>query len=116
VYAGTDPVTGKPRRIRRTCKTEAKAAQELANILRDAEAERSPDDAATFGMALDRYLEVADLEVSTLVNHKSYMRRIIRPVLGDVRVRKIGPDTLDGLYSHLRKCSRLCRMRHQRGS
>jgi integrase len=108
VYAGTDPVTGKPRRIRRTCTTEAKAAQELANLLRDAEAERAPDDAATFGMVLDRYLEVADLEVSTRVNHESYIRRIIRPVLGDVRVRKIKPDSLDALYAHLKRCSRLC--------
>ena len=108
MYGGTDPVTGKPRRIRRTCKTEPQAAQELANLLRAADAERSPDDSATFGVVLDRYLEVADLEVSTRVNHESYVRRIIRPVLGDVRVRKIGPDSLDALYSHLKRCSRLC--------
>jgi integrase len=25
-----------------------------------------------------------------------------------VRIRKIGPDSLDGLYAHLRRCSRLC--------
>jgi integrase len=108
VYAGTDPVTGKPRRLKRTVKTEAKAVQELARLLRAAEAGRAPDDSATLGLVLDRYLEVADLGVSTRLTHESYIRRIIRPVLGDVRLRNLGPDTLDTLYAHLKRCSRLC--------
>ena len=29
-------------------------------------------------------------------------------MLGDVKLRKIGPDSLDALYAHLRRCSRLC--------
>jgi integrase len=109
VYAGTDPVTGKPRRLKRTVATEARAAEELAKLLKAAEAGQSPDDSATVGLVLDRYLEVADLGLSTRVTHESYIRRIIRPVLGDVRLRKLGPDTLDALYAHLKRCSRLCR-------
>jgi integrase len=108
VYAGTDPVTGKPRRLKCTVKTEAKAVQELARLLRAAEAGRAPDDSATLGLVLDRYLEVADLGVSTRLTHESYIRRIIRPVLGDVRLRNLGPDTLDTLYAHSKRCSRLC--------
>ena len=108
VYAGIDPVTGRERRLKRTVKTEAKAAQELANLLNAAEAGRTPDDSATMGLVLDRYLEVTDLAVSTRMTHESYVRRIIRPVLGDVKIRKIGPDSLDALYAHLRRCSRLC--------
>jgi integrase len=42
------------------------------------------------------------------VNHESYIQRIIRPVLGDTKVRSLQPDTLDALYGHLRRCSRLC--------
>lgn len=108
VYLGTDPVTGKERRLKRTVKTEARAAQELATLLNAAEAGRSPEDSATLGLALDRYLEVADLGVSTRVTHESYIRRIIRPVLGEVKLRRLGPDSLDALYAHLRRCSRLC--------
>ena len=109
VYAGIDPVTGRERRLKRTVKTEAKAAQELANLLNAAEAGRTPDDSATMSLVLDRYLEVTDLAVSTRMTHESYIRRVIRPVLGDVRIRKIGPDSLDALYAHLRRCSRLCK-------
>jgi integrase len=108
VYGGKDPVTGKERRYKRTVKTEAQAAAELARLLRDVEAERAPDDSATVGLLLDRYLEVADLEVSTREAHEGYIRRTIKPVLGEVRVRKLRADALDVLYVHLKKCSRLC--------
>jgi len=90
VYLGIDPVTGKERRIKRTVRTQAKAAQELANLLRAAEAENAPDDSATLGLALERYLEVTDLGVSTRATSETYIRRIIGPVLGDVKLRKIG--------------------------
>ncbi len=72
------------------------------------EAGRAPEDSATLGLALDRYLEVADLGVSSRATHETYIRRIIRPVLGDVKLREIGPDSLDALYAHLKRCSRLC--------
>jgi integrase len=108
VYGGKDPVTGKERRYKRTVKTEAQAAAELARLLRDVEAERAPDDSATVGLLLDRYLDVADLEVSTREAHEGYIRRTIKPVLGEVRVRKLRADALDVLYVHLKKCSRLC--------
>jgi integrase len=108
VYVGRDPVTGRQRRMRRTVRTQARAVRELATLLHAAEAGRAPDDTATLGLALDRYLEVTDLAVSTRMTHDSYIRRIIRPVLGDVKLRKIGPDSLDALYAHLRRCSRLC--------
>ena len=91
VYAGTDPVTAKERRFRRTVKTEDQAAEELAKLLRAAEAEHAPADSATVGFLLDRYLEVADLGVSTRSTHESYIRRIIKPVLGEVRLRSSGP-------------------------
>jgi len=51
---------------------------------------------------------VADLEVSTREAHEGYIRRTIGPVLGEVKIRQLGADSLDALYTALKKCSRLC--------
>ncbi len=85
VYAGTDPVTGKPRLLRQTCPDEVTATAVLGQLLAEADGGRFPDREATLGQALDKYLEVADLEVSTKEAHDGYIRRTIRPVLGEFR-------------------------------
>ena len=109
VYAGTDPVTGKPRRLKQTCPDEASAAAALGKLLAQADGDHFPNREATLGQALAKYLEVADLEVSTREAHQGYIRRTIGPVLGEVKIRKLGADSLDSLYTALKKCSRLCR-------
>ena len=42
VYAGTDPVTGKPRRLKQTCPDEASAAAVLGKLLAQADGDTSP--------------------------------------------------------------------------
>jgi len=66
---GIDPVTGKPRRLKQTCPDEAAAAATLGKLLAQADGDRFPDRGATLGQALGKYLEVADLEVSTREAH-----------------------------------------------
>ena len=85
VYAGTDPITGRPRRLRETCPDDATAAATLGRLLNEADGGRFPDRAATLGQALDKYLEVTDLELSTKEAHQGYIRRTIVPVLGGPR-------------------------------
>jgi integrase len=99
VYAGTDPVTGKPRRRKQTCPDEASAAAALGKLLAQADGDHFPNRGATLGQA----------QVSTREAHEGYIRRTIGPVLGEVKIRKLGADSLDSLYTALKKCSRLCR-------
>jgi hypothetical protein len=73
VYAGIDPVTGKPRRLKQTCLDEASAAAALGKLLSEADGDRFPDREATLGQALFKYMEVADLEVSTREAHEGYV-------------------------------------------
>jgi integrase len=66
----------------------------LGRMLAEADGGRFPDRHATVGQALDKYLEVADLEVSTREAHQGYIRRTIGPVLGEVKIRQLGADSL----------------------
>jgi len=60
VYAGTDPLTGREIRLRRTCRTERAAQIELGKLLEQADAGRRPETDATVAQLMDRYTEVAD--------------------------------------------------------
>jgi hypothetical protein len=59
VYAGTDPLTGREIRLRKTCKTERAAQIELGKLLEQASAGRQPETNATVAELMDRYVEVA---------------------------------------------------------
>lgn len=108
VYAGIDPVTRRQRYLKKICPDETAAAIALGELLKQAGNHRFPGQDATLGEALRRYLEVADLEVSTREAHEGYIRRTIGPVLGEVKLRKLRVESLDSLYTALKKCSRLC--------
>ena len=105
VYAGTDPLTGRQIRLRKTCKTERAAQIELGKLLEQAAAGRQPETDATVAQLMDRYTEVADWDLSTRKANEVYIRRVIKPALGHLQVRKIRGPLLDLLYAQLRRCS-----------
>jgi hypothetical protein len=72
---------------KQTCPDEASAAAALGKLIAQADGDRFPNREATLGQALAKYLEVADLEVSTREAHQGYVRRTIGPVLGEVKIR-----------------------------
>ena len=68
---------GEDRLLRETCPDEVAATAALARLFKEAQGHQAPNRDATFGLVLDKYLEVTDLAESTLVTHKSYIRRVI---------------------------------------
>jgi DNA-binding transcriptional regulator YhcF (GntR family) len=104
VYAGTDSLTGREIRLRQTCKTERAAQIELGKLLEQATAGRQPDTNATVASLMDRYVEVADWDLSTRKANEFYIRRVIKPALGHLQVRTIRGPLLDLLYAQLKRC------------
>ena len=107
VYAGTDPLTGREIRLRRTCKTERAAQIELGKLLEQAAAGRQPETDVTVAQLMDRYAEIADWDLSTRKANEHYIRRTIKPALGRIQVRKVRGPVLDLLYAQLKRCSNL---------
>jgi len=105
VYAGTDPMTGREIRLRKTCKTERAAQIELGKLLEQADEGRQPETDITVAQLMDRYAEVAEWDLSTRKAYEAYIRRVIKPALGHLHVRKIRGPLLDMLYAQLRRCS-----------
>jgi integrase len=104
VYAGRDPLTGQEIRLRRTCKTERAAQIELGKLLEQADAGRQPETGATVAELMDKYAQVADWDLSTRVSNDGYIRRVIKPALGHLQVRKVRGPVLDLLYARLKRC------------
>jgi hypothetical protein len=110
VYARRDPITKKPRYLSETTRTYAEAEKALTRLLAPVDRERSSTTSGTVGYLLSRWLEVADLELSTRDGYEGYIRRNIIPALGDVPLRKLDTETLDRFYAHLRAYGRRCRV------
>jgi integrase len=111
VYAGKDPITGKQVYVRGETRRHRRDAEvDAERLIAAVEADRRPDNHATVGMLLDRWMEVVDHELTTAETTAGYVRRTLKPALGDLAVRKLQHrvDVLDRLYTHLRRCNQLC--------
>lgn len=107
VYGGTDPLTKRRIRFRKTCKDEVTAQIQLGKFLAQAQAGKHAESTATVGQLLDQYLLVGDWDLATREGYEGYIRRTIRPALGHVQVRKVRGPMLDSLYARLRRCGDL---------
>ena len=112
VYAGTDPVTGKPHYLRETVPAGPKAAAEAERVrtrlLGEVDTGRQPKTSATVAQLMDSYLEVLDVEESTRVQYVGLIRNHIVPLIGDVALGRLRGKALDSFYASLRKCRVHC--------
>ena len=105
VYAGTDPRTGKERRIRRTVHGSKRAAQDVERqLVLEPRVGDVDDPQVTLAEVLDAWLQHAtpDLAATTLYNYRGLIDQRINPALGTVKLAKLTPAMLDGFYGRLR--------------
>ena len=107
VLARRDPLTGRQLWHRKTVRTEREAQIALGQLLEQADAGRRPDTRVSVGEAIARYMEIAELDVSTRRTYEGYIRRTILPALGPMELRKVRGPLLDNFYARLRKCGDL---------
>jgi integrase len=108
VYAGIDPVTKRQRYLRETARTQREAERALTRLLGQVDEQRTPNTSATVGYLLDRWLELAQLELTTRDTYQAYIRRHVRPALGAMPLRKLTVDVLDRFYLRLARHGGRC--------
>jgi integrase len=108
VYAGVDPLTHRRHTLQETAEPRAEAERARVKLLSQVDERRQPRSKATLGMLIDRSLEVADVEESTLHGYRSKIETHIRPTLGDIRLSKVDAELLETFYARLRRCREQC--------
>ena len=115
VYAGKDPLTGRRLDLTETIPvgpTAARDAQKaLTRLLSQRDEQRNPKTRATVNQLMDRYLELVKIGDTTRPTYEGYIRRHIRPLLGDLRLAQLGGEVLDSFFAELRTCRVHCRGR-----
>jgi len=117
VYAGYDPLTGRRHYLTEVVPAGPRAAGEAekarTRLLHQVDERRNPSTRATLDQLLDRYLEVLDVEPTTMKRYESIARVHIRPALGHLPLAKLDGDVLDRFYAQLRRCRERCQGRTQ---
>jgi integrase len=92
VYAGIDPITRRPLYLKSTARTEGLAQVELGKLIARASDGRRPESARTVSELIDQYAEIAEWDLSTRTSNGNHIRRVIKPALGHMEIRKVrGP-------------------------
>jgi integrase len=115
VYAGTDPLTRRPRYLRATAKTFAAAEVVLTKLQRQVDEDAHPKTAITVRQAISQWLEVADLAETTRERYEDLIRLYINPTFGDLAAGKLDAEVLERFYARLQRCSELCTGRSRGG-
>ncbi|MBW0092086.1 tyrosine-type recombinase/integrase [Pseudonocardia sp. KRD-184] len=112
VYAGLDALSGKRNYLVETVPAGPKATAEAEKVRRrlvhQVDERRNPRTKATVNQLMDRYLELLDVEETTLDRYEQTIRVHIRPLLGHLPLAKLDGETLDNHQAILRRCRAHC--------
>jgi integrase len=108
VYAGTDPLTRKPRYLRETAKTYSVAAETLTRLQSQVDQNRHPKSDITVRQAIAHWLDTARHEDTTRARYEDLIRIYISPTLGNLVAGKLDAEILERFYTRLQRCRALC--------
>lgn len=108
VYAGTDPLTGRPRQLRETVKTYSEAAKTLTRLQGQVDEQQAPKSDITVRRAVEQWLEVVELEATTRERYEDLIRLYVLPTFGDLKAAKLDAELLERFYARLHRCRDLC--------
>jgi integrase len=74
----------------------------------DVESQQQARTRTTLGATLDAWLQVREVEVNTRQGYEAYIRKHIKPALGDVPIGKVTAKMLEDFYAELRRCRDWC--------
>src|SRR3954452_15663117 len=115
VPAGMDPLTGRRRALRETVGTRREAEKALTRMQHQVDEQKHPKSGITVREAIQQWLEVAELGVTTREQYDDLIRLYIGPTLGDMQAEKVDAELLERFYSRLLRCKHLCSGRPSKG-
>src|SRR3954463_6156901 len=108
VYAGVDALTGREHRLKETWATLADAKLALTRLQRQVDEQKHPKSGITVREAIQQWLDVAELGVTTREQYDDLVRLYIDPTLGNMQAGKLDAELLERFYSRLLRCKHLC--------
>lgn len=115
VYAGTDPLTGKPRQLKETASDWNAAQEALTRLQRQVDERQHPRTSVTVGQVVSQWLEVAHHEDSTRERYDQLIRLYIEPTFGTMTAGKVDAELLERFYARLLACRKLCNGQRRAG-
>lgn len=90
------------RRVKKLCSSEAEALRALRKMLRDRDDGVTPTGHITIEAWLDHWIEnIADVKDSTRTMYRGSADRYIKPTIGTIKLNKLTPDDVRGMYDTL---------------
>jgi hypothetical protein len=108
VFAGSDPLTGKPRYLRETSTSFTAAEASLTKLQRQVDEDRHPKTQITVRQAVEQWLDVAEIQDTTRDRYEDLIRLYILPTFGNTLAAKLDAELLERFYARLQRCRELC--------
>ena len=99
VFTGIDPLTRRRQYVRETCSTRVEAEKALTRLQGQVDENRHPKSAITVATAVEQWMEVADLEVTTRERYEDLIRLYILPTIGDLQIGRLDAELMERFYA-----------------